>query len=157
MKFTSRESRQRTKENLRHVITADRLPEQEIMPHLKSGSEQGTRTSSRNTSSSSVFLQLRNCLRTMRQGLRSRTNGTPKRDSLQKSDDSAISTAIETVERTDYSRWRLQVKHGRQTWTYIDPSQVPTWPQSIPEKYHLGLETVSPPPTVHSLTVVGSA
>src|ERR1700685_928785 len=79
----------------------------------------------------------------MREGLRSRTNGTPSGDSTKKSE-TAISTSVDTVERTNYSRWRLQVEHGRQIWTYIDPSQVPAWPQSIPEKYHLGLETVAP-------------
>jgi hypothetical protein len=82
----------------------------------------------------------------MREGLRSRINGTVNGDSLSKSQ-GAISTGVDTVERTDYSRWRLEVEHGRQTWTYIDPSKVSTWPQSIPEKYHLGLETVHP----HSL------
>ncbi|GBB94033.1 hypothetical protein RclHR1_02280006 [Rhizophagus clarus] len=43
------------------------------------------------------------------------------------------------VEATDLSRWRLKVDHGRQTWHYLESDEVENWPQSIIEKYWLGL------------------
>lgn len=46
-------------------------------------------------------------------------------------------------EKTDYSRWRLLDESGRQTWHYLtDENEVKAWPQSIADKYHLGLPTV---------------
>jgi hypothetical protein len=46
-------------------------------------------------------------------------------------------------EKTDYSRWRLLDESGRQTWHYLtDDSEVKKWPQSVADKYHLGLPTV---------------
>lgn len=85
----------------------------------------------------------------MQEGLRSRANNSlnNKRPS-QKEASGSIASDIETpgppapIEKTDYSLWRLQVLHGRQTWHYITPDQAKSWPQSVPEKYHLGLETV---------------
>jgi lanosterol synthase len=45
--------------------------------------------------------------------------------------------------RTDYSRWRLLDEKGRQTWHYLeDDEEVKNWPQSIADKYFLGLPTV---------------
>ena len=82
----------------------------------------------------------------MGEGLRSRTGrNTSNGVSSQKSNDGAIATGVEKfpeIERTDYSLWRLKVEHGRQTWHYIAPEEAEHWPQSIPEKYHLGLDTV---------------
>lgn len=50
---------------------------------------------------------------------------------------------IPSVQKTDYSRWRLLDERGRQTWHYLeDDDDVRTWPQSIADKYHLGLPTV---------------
>ncbi|CAB4387871.1 unnamed protein product [Rhizophagus irregularis] len=43
------------------------------------------------------------------------------------------------VEATDLSRWRLKVGHGRQIWHYLENGEVENWPQSIIEKYWLGL------------------
>jgi len=84
----------------------------------------------------------------MREGLRSRakdkSNGTTYADIVK---NGAIATGIDQemppIERTDYFLWRLKVKHGRQTWHYISPEEAKSWPQSIPEKYHLGLPTVN--------------
>jgi hypothetical protein len=46
--------------------------------------------------------------------------------------------------KTDYSRWRLLDEDGRQTWHYLQSDeQVKTWPQSVADKYHLGMPTVS--------------
>lgn len=78
----------------------------------------------------------------MREGLRSRTgNGV----NSTKEQTGAIASGVERefeIDKTDYTLWRLKVEHGRQTWHYITPEEAETWPQSIPEKYHLGLETV---------------
>ncbi|CAG8590488.1 9550_t:CDS:2, partial [Acaulospora morrowiae] len=42
--------------------------------------------------------------------------------------------------KTDITRWRLKVDHGRQTWHYLeDEEEVRNWPQSVIEKYLLGL------------------
>jgi hypothetical protein len=86
----------------------------------------------------------------MREGLRSRSNGhTLNGQSTRKPTEGVIATGVDKtpleIDRTDYSLWRLKVKHGRQTWHYISPEQVEKWPQSIPEKYHLGMETVTCP------------
>jgi hypothetical protein len=85
----------------------------------------------------------------MREGLRSRTNGSAANGvkSL-KITEGALATGVDSfpvIERTDYSLWRLKVEHGRQTWHYITPEEAKEWPQTIPEKYHLGLNTVQPP------------
>lgn len=45
--------------------------------------------------------------------------------------------------KTDYSRWRLLDDRGRQTWHYLESDEENAkWPQSIADKYHLGLPTV---------------
>ena len=47
-------------------------------------------------------------------------------------------------EKTDYSKWRLRDDHGNQTWHYLESEQdLKDWPQSVADKYHLGLPTVS--------------
>lgn len=44
---------------------------------------------------------------------------------------------------TDYSRWRLQVTDvGRHQWKYLSPEQSAASPQTIEDKFWLGLETV---------------
>jgi hypothetical protein len=83
----------------------------------------------------------------MKEGLRSRKRGDASNvvDGSRKTD-GATATSVDqpfSIERTDHSLWRLKVKHGRQTWHYITPDEAETWPQSIPEKYHLGMETVA--------------
>lgn len=45
--------------------------------------------------------------------------------------------------KTDYSRWRLLDDRGRQTWHYLESEKENNeWPQSVADKYHLGLPTV---------------
>ncbi|EGE83049.1 Lanosterol synthase erg7A [Blastomyces dermatitidis] len=52
---------------------------------------------------------------------------------------------LDTDEKTDYSRWRLRDDRGRQTWHYLKTDEeLKAWPQSIPDKYHLGLPTGLP-------------
>lgn len=46
-------------------------------------------------------------------------------------------------EKSDYSRWRLADDRGSQTWHYLeDDARLEEWPQSIADKYFLGLPTV---------------
>jgi hypothetical protein len=46
-------------------------------------------------------------------------------------------------DRTDYAKWRLLSDHGRQTWHYLeDDKDAKAWPQTIADKWHLGLPTV---------------
>lgn len=83
----------------------------------------------------------------MKEGLRSRTKGdSPNGDDGPRKADGAIATGVDqplSIKRTDHSLWRLKVEHGRQTWHYITPEEAKTWLQSIPEKYHIGMETVT--------------
>lgn len=52
-----------------------------------------------------------------------------------------------TIEKTDYTRWRLRSEDGRQTWHYLTTDkELAAWPQSVADKYHLGLPTVRPSP-----------
>jgi lanosterol synthase len=45
--------------------------------------------------------------------------------------------------KTDYSRWRLTDVEARHTWMYLEDDEAnEKQPQSIAEKYHLGLPTV---------------
>ena len=83
----------------------------------------------------------------MTAGLRSRLAGHVFNiTQTNKSTEEAIASGVDmNVERTDPNLWRLKVEHGRQTWHYITPQQAETWPQTIPEKYHLGMETVTFP------------
>jgi hypothetical protein len=75
----------------------------------------------------------------MEEGLRRRTNANENDSKIMKENGNASGIDIA---RTDPSLWRLKVEHGRQTWHYLSPSQVEEWPQSIPDKHHLGLDTV---------------
>ncbi|RHZ69532.1 hypothetical protein Glove_283g113 [Diversispora epigaea] len=44
------------------------------------------------------------------------------------------------TERTDLEKWRLKVENGRQMWYYLEnEDEIKNWPQSIVEKYWLGL------------------
>ncbi|KAI9791601.1 MAG: Lanosterol synthase (Oxidosqualene--lanosterol cyclase) [Peltula sp. TS41687] len=52
---------------------------------------------------------------------------------------------IPTVEKTDYSRWRLLDEAGRHTWHYLESDEeLEAWSQSIADKHHLGLATGLP-------------
>ncbi|KAE8416353.1 terpenoid cyclases/protein prenyltransferase alpha-alpha toroid [Aspergillus pseudocaelatus] len=47
--------------------------------------------------------------------------------------------------KTDYSRWRLLDDDGRQTWHYLESDEENAkWPQSVADKYFLGLPTGLP-------------
>lgn len=47
------------------------------------------------------------------------------------------------VEHTDPTRWRLLDESGRHTWHYLeDDEEAEEWPQTIADKYELGLPTV---------------
>ena len=47
-------------------------------------------------------------------------------------------------EKTDYSRWRLRDEQGRHTWHYLtSEEEIKAWPQTVADKFHLGLPTVS--------------
>lgn len=49
----------------------------------------------------------------------------------------------ELQDRTDYSRWRLLDEAGRHTWHYLeDDEAAEKWPQSLADKYFLGLPLV---------------
>ena len=51
-------------------------------------------------------------------------------------------------EKTDYLRWRLLDERGRHTWHYLNTDEeIQAWPQSVVDKYHLGLPTVQPGPS----------
>jgi lanosterol synthase len=46
-------------------------------------------------------------------------------------------------DKTDYSRWRLHDNDGRLTWVYLQSDEeAKSWPQTVYDKYHLGLSTV---------------
>ena len=55
-------------------------------------------------------------------------------------------TTVETTTAdpaTDLRKWRLLDESGRQTWHYLaTDQQVEEWPQTIADKYHLGLPLV---------------
>lgn len=56
-----------------------------------------------------------------------------------------LTTDANGDEKTDYSRWRLLDDRGRQTWHYLESDdENEKWPQSIADKYFLGLPTVLP-------------
>ena len=51
--------------------------------------------------------------------------------------------------KTDYTRWRLVNEAGRQTWRYLESDEEnKAWPQSIADKYHIGLPTVRRSPII---------
>lgn len=46
-------------------------------------------------------------------------------------------------ERTDFARWRMKNDGGIQTWHYLESDEAnKNWPQSIADKYYLGLPLV---------------
>ena len=47
------------------------------------------------------------------------------------------------IAQTDYSRWRMKSDDGNQTWHYLHTDEeLKAWPQTVADKYLLGLETV---------------
>jgi lanosterol synthase len=46
--------------------------------------------------------------------------------------------------RTDLHRWRLKCKEGEQQWHYLETDEeCKAWPQTVCDRYWLGLPTVS--------------
>src|ERR1700737_3454418 len=96
----------------------------------------------------------------MTQGLRSRITA----NSTKEPQNGAVATGVEKAhppEKTDYSLWRLKVLHGQQIWHYLTPSEAQKWPQSIADKYLLGLPTglpnLPPPKTIREAARNGFA
>ena len=51
--------------------------------------------------------------------------------------------SVEVDEKTDIYRWRLLDERGCQTWHYLESDkEIKAWPQSIADKYFLGLPLV---------------
>ena len=49
-------------------------------------------------------------------------------------------------EKTDRTRWRLEDDRGCQIWHYLESDEeVAKWPQSVADKWYLGMETVGSP------------
>lgn len=47
-------------------------------------------------------------------------------------------------QKTDLTRWRMLNDDGRQTWHYLKTDEeVKKWPQSVADKWYLGLDTAS--------------
>ena len=56
---------------------------------------------------------------------------------------SAKEVSAEVEEKTDIYRWRLLDEQGCQTWHYLESDEeTKAWPQSIADKYFLGLPLV---------------
>jgi lanosterol synthase len=52
-------------------------------------------------------------------------------------------------ERTDYTRWRMRDDESRHTWHYLeDDEAMKEWPQTLADKYYLGLPLVRYPATL---------
>lgn len=46
-------------------------------------------------------------------------------------------------DRTDFSRWRMRDDESRHTWHYLeDDTEAKKWPQTLADKYFLGLPLV---------------
>lgn len=67
-------------------------------------------------------------------------NGVVKRSAKTRS-----TVAAKNDRRTDYARWRLRADRGKQTWHYLDKEECEAWPQTVADKYHLGMDIVGSP------------
>lgn len=48
--------------------------------------------------------------------------------------------------KIDKTRWRMKDDRGRHTWHYLKTDEeARAWPQSVADKYYLGLDVVSSP------------
>ena len=69
-------------------------------------------------------------------------NGKAKGNAVGKSSNGFV-VGPDGDEKTDYSRWRLLDEDGRHTWHYLrTDKEVEAWPQTVADKFHLGLPTV---------------
>ncbi|ORY19205.1 lanosterol synthase [Clohesyomyces aquaticus] len=73
-------------------------------------------------------------------------NGTHRRAPNGKLANGGVTTrSTARNQKTDYSRWRLKDDRGVQTWEYLESEEeVRKWPQSMADKYFLGLDTGLP-------------
>jgi lanosterol synthase len=56
---------------------------------------------------------------------------------------SATLNSSTTPQFTNLENWRLKVEEGAQTWHYLDTDEErKTWPQTLWDRYHLGLALV---------------
>ena len=54
-----------------------------------------------------------------------------------------VNSSANGNQKTDYTRWRLKDDRGCQTWHYMHTEEeVKEWPQSVADRYFLGMETV---------------
>lgn len=66
--------------------------------------------------------------------------------SAEKHQTGVVVDLIASQESTDLTRWRLLDERGRQTWHYLVTDEaVKAWPQTVIDRYHLGLSLVEPP------------
>lgn len=68
--------------------------------------------------------------------------GEKRRIEVEVPNKSSSTKRSKLLERTDFGRWRLQDDEGRQTWHYLDEDQMKEWPQSVADRYFLGLPLV---------------
>lgn len=59
--------------------------------------------------------------------------------------DTLSASTVVIDDATDPERWRLLDEQGRQTWHYLrTDDEIKKWPQTLYDKHHLSLPTVSP-------------
>lgn len=70
-------------------------------------------------------------------------NSTPRKRTRQETADPSEKRP-RLLEKTDVSRWRMRDEAGCHTWHYLeDDDKAREWPQTIADKYYLGLDLVS--------------
>jgi lanosterol synthase len=80
-------------------------------------------------------------------GTEKQQNGNPSRNAKtqQKSADANghVAKRQRLEDRTDYTRWRMRDDESRHTWHYLeDDDATKEWPQTLADKYYLGLPLV---------------
>ena len=71
-------------------------------------------------------------------------NGNGNANNAEKHLNGTSVASISEQEATDIQRWRLLDEAGRQTWHYLETDEeIKSWPQSMADRYHLGLPLVS--------------
>jgi hypothetical protein len=77
-------------------------------------------------------------------------SGTHRRGEKQKLiSNGAVTSGTARASKTDYTRWRLKDERGCQTWHYLETEEeIEQWPQSLADKWHLGIDLVRKPPSL---------
>jgi lanosterol synthase len=72
-------------------------------------------------------------------------NGTYRRGEKQTPiSNGAVANSTTSNSKTDYTRWRLKDDRGCQTWHYLETDdETEAWPQTLADKWHLGMDLVS--------------